>query len=137
MKEIILNNKNYLLVDLSDLPNPRFFVIQDYKKKKRLEITIDKRNASIFNNKLDFTNYYVSLKKGDYTIIGSVFDILKNEDICKGLVKEGSYMRTYHNYITNDTHKSNQLLTATDSSLSYLQSIDLDMTKEYLLIHKL
>jgi len=38
------------------------------------------------------------------------------------LVHEGSYFKTFKNYITNDNHKSNQLNFATDAFISAVES---------------
>ena len=54
-----------------------------------------------------------------YTLLGKPSEI-KEED-AEELVKTGSYTTTFWNYKTNDTHKSNQLRTATESLLSALE----------------
>jgi len=118
MQEITLNNKRYLLVEV---PNEDVNTSSYY----------DKLYTKYVNNSQG------SISFNAYTdIIGKTSSIIKDENICKKLVKEGSYMRTYFNYITNDTHKSNQLHTAIDSFKSYLKSIKLDLTKNYLLIQR-
>ena len=60
------------------------------------------------------------LTLANYTLLGSP-DEIKEED-AEELVKTGSYTTTFWNYKTNDTHKSNQLRTATESLLSALES---------------
>jgi len=112
MKEITLNNKEYKL------------------------IPIDKSDDIMFD---DIEGRIMSFHKG-YKKIGRISDILKDEDICKGLV--GLPLFKY------DIYNNGKLIwipiekvdgfkwKATDSFLSYLISIKLYLTKEYLLIQK-
>ena len=124
----MLNNLNYLLGEVpDDAYDFRYKTMPD--EQKQLVGNIKDEDGNIG------TCYINDNPQGE--IIGKISNILKDEDVCKGLVKEGSYMKTYHNYITNDTHKSNQLPTATKSFSSYLHSIDLDLNKSWLLIQKL
>lgn len=114
MKEIKLNNREYLLVDIED---------DD-------DIIFDGIESRIMS-------YHKEYKK-----IGKVSDILKDEDVCKGLVELFSITRLsqfgYKDYLKSIPNAENfTCKTATDSFLSYLQSIDLDLNKEYLLIQKL
>ena len=44
------------------------------------------------------------------------------EEIASELVDEGSYFKTFKNYITNDNHKTNQLKFAKDSFVSAVES---------------
>ena len=44
------------------------------------------------------------------------------EEIASELVDEGSYFKTFKNYITNDNHKRNQLKFAIDSFISAVES---------------
>lgn len=51
------------------------------------------------------------------------------EEVAKECVRMGSYTTTFYNYITNDSHKSNQLSTAK-------QSIQSACDKPYCIIYK-
>ncbi len=44
------------------------------------------------------------------------------EEIASELVEEGSYFKTFKNYITNDNHKRNQLNFAKESFISAVES---------------
>ena len=112
MKEITLNNKKYKL------------------------ILINKYDDIMFDN---IEGRIISFHKG-YKKIGRISDILKDEDICKGLMIKDNWSKPYsHLWTKHNADKEKEcwwVSTATDSFLSYLQSIDLDLTKEYLLIKK-
>ena len=124
MQEIKLNGKNYLLVEV---PNGafdfRYKIMPD--EQKQLVGTIKDEDGNIG------TCYIRDITQG--RIIGTISNIIKDENVCKGLIEENREF-LYKNYISdNDKAGFNN---ATNSFLSYLQSIDLDMTKEYLLIEK-
>jgi len=76
------------------------------------------------------------LSKGWYELIGKFSEL--EDDVFEEFVKEGSYMKTFYNYITTDTHKSNQLTTSKDSfqSLCKSQGVEDDLSN-YLIIKKL
>jgi len=128
MQEIILNNKNYILINLGkaswnpNLPSHITHPMEDGR-------TISEPIYTEFFDKPGSQRYIINKSE----IIGMVSNILKDEDICEGLVKKVMNGQHYQNY----NYKSitdRWVKTATDSLLSYLQSIDLDLTKEYLLI---
>ena len=111
MKEITLNNKEYKL------------------------IPIDKSDDIMFDN---IEGRIMSFHKG-YKKIGRISDILKDEDICHNLayneLKSVGYV--YLDWQQPDNEKRPYKFDkSTDSFLSYLKSIDLDITKQYLLIQK-
>jgi hypothetical protein len=125
MQEIPLNNKEYLLVEVPD-------------------------DATDFRYDSWFTRYINHSKGGikldvNTKIIGKISDILKDEDICKGLVESkrikeswnSSMTTVYLNYIPKEDLIGIYCQQATDSFLSYLQSINLDLIKSWLLIQKL
>jgi len=96
MKQQILNlKKKLLLVELPEGNNPNEFLL-----------TWD--SGDIFHSKLL-----------EVDLIGKITDIA--EEQFNQWVKDGSYMKTFWNYLKNDTHKSNQLQTAKDSFFSYLE----------------
>jgi len=121
MKEITLNNKNYLLVEVSD---------------DAFDFNVAAGNIMFLYHDLDIhPNGFELIKydNNDLLLIGKISDILKDEEICKGLVEENKAF-LYKNYMSdNDKAGFNN---ATFSFISYLQSINLDMSKEYLFIRK-
>jgi len=123
MKEVILNNKNYLLIEIPDDSNTS---------------EIDENFLYVYsiNGKLTF-----ALQAKSFTnckLIGKVSDILKDEEICKGMVDKFSLLTPvlYVNYL-NNFYLDKQFDKATDSFKSWLESIELDLTKQYLLVEKL
>jgi len=138
MKEITLNNKNYLLVEVPD--DAHDFYIND--------IGCIRYSIGSMSSVIEPIKIGKYLEKDNDKLIGKISDILKDEEICKGLVeniefgdKEIYYKLLYNNYIANCRDYRDIIDAAyekaTDSFLSYLQSIDLDLNKNYLLIEKL
>jgi len=137
VKEITLKNKKYLLVEVPD--DAENFTLEDNDG-----ITYDSFSEEIKTGK---PWGFIDLEKSSYEIVGTISNILKAEDICKGLVenftmyvgsqrlqKLGAVDKlVYNNYIDEQVPKSK----ATDSFLSYLQSINLNLSKSWLLIQKL
>lgn len=131
MQEITLNNKQYILYPIQE--NEHSFFKQNYKSHSVLSFKIGNKGG---NGAYNDPNLYIG-----YEIIGKISDILKNEDICKRLVENHPNLgyRDYHPdaFIILENWTANwRFSKATDSFLSYLQSINLDMTKEYLIILK-
>jgi len=134
MQEITLNNQNYLLVETRKGYTCRISMHNDHLRC--MEDTIG--NSSRMN--------YIDLPEinedQEYKLIGKISDILKDEDVCKGLILKIDFEHpidsnkivgsSYNDY-TNDENFHNK---ATDSFQSYLRSINLDMSKQYLLIKK-
>lgn len=121
MKEIILNNQNYLLVEIpDDATNERIYI------EGTLFVDTPLKKAVIICN-----------LKTSCKIIGALSNILKDEEICKGLVNIILTSTLSIIYYESFDRNRNSFYKATDSFLSYLQSIDLDMTKQYLLIQKI
>ena len=138
MKEIILKGKNYLLVEVTiDAYSFRYKKMPD--KQKQLVGTIKDEDGNIG------TCYIRENPQGK--LIGVLSDILKNENICKRLVENFNYktldkwgneliMWKDYNY-QFDNEELFDIDYATDSFLSYLQSIGLDLSKNWVLIQKL
>jgi len=129
MKEITLNNKNYLLVEVpNDAYDFRYKIMPD--EQKQLIGTIKDDNGNIG------TCYIRENPQGK--TIGIISDILKDEDICEGLVESSpseickKRIGTYGFKVYDHPHTT--AFTATYSFQSWIQSIDLDMTKSYALI---
>jgi hypothetical protein len=137
MREITLNNKNYLLVRV---PNDvTWFEISENNLgnfiNKELGI-VSQQFLEYGRDKIkyyDADNFY--LPKGKWKIVGKISDILKDEDICKGLVEDFIFNKIEG--FTNYLYEFIPELKATDSFLSWLESIELDLTKQFLLIQKL
>jgi len=132
MKQITLNNKEYLLVEVSnDAKNIKYNHTPDWKLK-HLVFTCEKDTWY----SADFIDAKLVVK-----IIGKLGDILKDEEICKGLVEsinmcDGHFTskKSHKEYI--NYHGGHYYLSAVESMYSWLKSIKLDMTKEYALIEQ-
>lgn len=72
----------------------------------------------------NFISDFIELPQGNWTILNVLDDV--TEDEAEMLVEMGSYHNTFKNYITNDTHKSNQLRTATESLHSLATSLGVE-----------
>jgi len=130
MKEVILNNKNYLLVEIPD-------------SARRFEITTqtDVIETRYYLWAINMVTLYLTTNVKP-KIIGKVSDILKDEEICKGLVElANEQMVDTGNKLHYKDHRSASWELdydkATDSFKSWLESIELDTTKQYLLIQQL
>jgi hypothetical protein len=133
MKEITLNNKEYLLVEV---PNDAYdFYLSNnrhvgYTTLYFWSSLIRKHH----NNTNQLSKEAWDIKRDNYTIVGKLSNILKDEDVCKGLVdKSNKGTKRYKNYKTFRYGS----ITAVKSFLSYLQSIHLNLTKSWILIQKL
>ena len=130
MKEITLNNKDYLLVEVpDDAENIRYNHTPDWKLKY-LVFTCEKDTRY----SADFIDAKLVVK-----IIGKLSDILKDEKVCHYLadseLKSTGFL--YLDWGQPDNEKRPYKFDdASNSIISYLQSIELDMTKEYALIEK-
>ena len=60
-------------------------------------------------------------------VVGRFSEI--TDEQCEEFVKIGSYTGTYYNYLTNDTHKSNQLHSAKESLMSRIRSEGIDVSE--------
>jgi len=131
MKEITLNNKEYLLVEIPfDTYDIRYKTMPD--NTKQLVGTIKDNSGNIG------TCYIRENPQGK--LVGKISDILKDEDICHNLayneLKSVGYV--YLDWQQPDNEKRPYKFdNPSDSFTSYLQSINLDLTKQYLLIQKL
>jgi len=129
MKEITLNNQNYLLVELpSDATDIHEIYINDVGC---IRYTIGHMSSVI--EPVQIGEY---LEKNKHQLIGKISEILKDEEICKGLVEHKKLTDTIFLFCSY-TSKNPCHLKATDSFKSYLESINLEMSKQYLLIKKL
>ena len=134
MKEATLNNKNYLLVEVP--VEARDFMVLPHNNSIAWlgsNKTISGGNGGMINLECDVRNL---------TIIGKVYDILKDEEICKGLVELANeqIVDTGNKLHYKDHRSASWELDydkATDSFQSWLESIEIDLTKQYLLIEKL
>jgi len=132
MKEIKLNNEEYALFKVNK--EDYNFHIKDGEFQHLCWTDLNSKTCQTYDE-----SYFYN----KYKIIGVLSDILKDEDICKELVEEiveDEYQgyKHYHNKgIMNENDWCSHYIEATDSFLSYLQSIDLDLTKQFLLIQKL
>lgn len=138
MKKITLNGKEYLLLDIPDDTIRKKLGIFCGDKNvnwkltklcKKPFINFNANGKVIYNERLPITFQYL--------LIGKISDIVNDEDVCKELVEQ-QWGTNYKDY--DKVGKQNNPFMfekATDSFLSYLQSIGLDMTKQYLLIQKL
>ena len=132
MQKVTLNNKNYLLVEVpDDAKNIRFNHTANWKSK-HLVFNCGKEKCY----SADFIDAKLVVK-----IIGKLGDILKDEEICKGLVEsinmcDGHFTskKSHKEYI--NYHGGHYYLSAVESMYSWLKSIKLDMTKEYALIEQ-
>ena len=96
----------------------------DLKKKVLIvDLPIDAKNVYMSGNSIIYNTdkscivkpiniAYVFLCKGSEL----------TEEIASELVDEGSYFKTFKNYITNDNHKRNQLKFAKESFISAVES---------------
>jgi len=153
MKQVTLNNQNYLLVEVpADAYDFNWNCLYDWKNY--LLTFFIKGQPQTFSNKDKYyfdsrCQYMGSNINSNYLpkIIGKISDILKDEAVCKGLVESHNYktpnkwnkdliMYRDYNYNFND-EKLFDFDYSKHSFLSYLQSINLDMDKEYVLIQKL
>jgi len=126
MQEITLKGKNYLLVEVPD-------------KAEKVDYW---NNNTIF--KYLGVNINKLLSEKAHKIIGKISHILKDEDICKELVEFYDYKESNKWFIElimwkdyNFQLNEEELFDfdfARDSFLSYLQSINLDLTKNWILI---
>jgi len=128
MKEIILNNKSYLLVEVPDnATNFRFAGNETY-----LFCTLNNIDTPVIH--YDFLNCQ---------ILSTIEDILKDENICKRLVEvyTSETLDIFGRVITLYRDYKNVIIDfdfecAIDSFQSWLESIELDITKSWVLILK-
>ena len=149
MQEITLNDKKYLLVVVpTDGKNFKTSIWSDNSTTLEFQsntfvMEYDSFEINVSEEK-QLKEITLSMNRIKTMIIGKISDILKHEMMCKDLVE-------FFNYKTPDKwgkelimwkdynyHFNNEDLFdfdyAKQSFLSYIQSINLDMTKEYLLI---
>jgi len=99
MKKLVLElNKRLLIVEVENC-----------------DVTIDKEGIHFY-----FLNGGKDFIKGNYHSICKSSEL--TEDVAKGLVGIGSYANTFKNYITNDSHKSNQKQTSLESFISAIEA---------------
>jgi len=122
MQEVTLNNKKYLLIEVPEYSSD-FEIDNNYLSFK---MPSDGFGYDSFECiKLDCTNLET---------VGLISDIIGDEYLCKTLVEENKQF-LYKNYMSdNDKAGFNN---ATESFKSWVEAINLDLTKEYLLINKL
>ena len=135
MKNIQLNNKNYLLVEVPD----------DAYDFQILSPNYENWDGNYLVAKPDTHLLLDKVYKNSHQIIGKLSDILKDEDICKGLIEDCSiYAKCWKNYTYNGAtdiggqfNSAYSCWSATDSFLSWAESIELDLSKNWVLIQKL
>lgn len=119
MKQIELNLKKRLLI------------VEPYD----LEIEEEKVIISLGDSERYIENLLDEKRELNLICKGSDF----SEQVAKVLVEFGSYINTYKNYITNDSHKSNQKHTALESFISAIEAkqielgIKIDLSKSFIL----
>lgn len=69
---------------------------------------------------VDTTAPIEAIEIDDYEFVCKCSEL--TEEIASELVDEGSYFKTFKNYITNDNHKRNQLKFAKESFISAVES---------------
>ena len=111
MKEITLNNLNYLLVEV---PDDAFDFSTNYEDKytSLYSKLLSNPDSNAYNN-IDEPSYEdkhslgcileTSRSKGipELKIIGKISDIIKDEDVCKGLIEDNREF-LYKNYISDN-----------------------------------
>jgi len=129
MKEITLNNQDYLLVEV---PNDAHdFYIND--------IGCIRYSIGSMSSVIEPIILGKYLEKDKYNLIGKISNIVKDEEICKGLVEHHPNL-DYRNYnpdaftILANWAANWKFNKATDSFQSWLKSIDLDMSKQWIMI---
>jgi hypothetical protein len=73
------------------------------------------------------TSEITPINRHGEVVIGRFSEI--TDELCEEFVKIGSYTDTYYNYLTNDTHKSNQLHSAKESFISRIRSEGIDVSE--------
>jgi hypothetical protein len=138
MQEIILDNREYILVEVPD----GAYNCQTWNHG----VGFKHNNLEGFRDTNGFLHLHTGLGRRRNTVcLGMISNILKDEKICKGLVESkrikeswsDNMATVYLNYSRKLSLIGLYCQQSTDSFLSYLESVDLDMTKEYLLIQKL
>ena len=132
MKETILKNKRHLLVQIAD----------DAIKIKVFNTCYC---YCVLNDDMERVIDFDDMESEKH-LVGTLSDILKDEDVCKGLVESYDYQKNIpHNpnidYVRYKEYtcdfKDEELFDiskAKGSFLSYLKSINLDLSKKYILI---
>lgn len=146
--QFTIRNKNYILIEV-----PSDFIPQKYG-------ALDARNNIIWGKNSKGTST-ITIKDEEYLIeygtkdliLGKLSKILQNEELCSEIVEQHNSffwkVPRFYNYLKYPKANINELtksipydnlfefFKATDSFKSFLQSINVDMSKEYLLISKL
>lgn len=87
---------------------------------KTLELKLKKDVLIVQPEETGNINYWVTIHSDEWEFICLGSEL--TEEIASELVDEGSYFKTFKNYITNDNHKRNQLKFAIDSFISAVES---------------
>lgn len=147
--QFTIRNKNYLLIEVpSDVT---WWEIVDNSLGSFITKTLSLNSqfliygksskilGKIVNNKqyVNPNNFY--LPEGKWDIINKLSEILQNEELCSEIVESyGNPEKRYIDYMNYVSKlKSCDFSTAAGSFKSFIQSINVDMSKEYLLIQKI
>lgn len=139
-----LKNKDYILVEVpSDASD---FVL------RTSGLTMDRSGYYHLSWKPDRKIQHAFSQKESINIVGKLSEVLQNEELCSEIVEQHNSffwkVSRFYNYLKYPKVNINKLtksfpyenlfefFKATDSFKSFLQSINLDMGKEYLLISK-
>ena len=87
---------------------------------KTLELKLKKDVIIVQPEETGNINYWVTIYSDEWELICLGSEL--TEEIASELVDEGSYFKTFKNYITNDNHKRNQLKFAIESFISAVES---------------
>lgn len=87
---------------------------------KTLELKLKKDVIIVQPEETGNINYWVTIYSDEWEFICLGSEL--TEEIASELVDEGSYFKTFKNYITNDNHKRNQLKFAIESFISAVES---------------
>lgn len=161
MIQFNLKNKDYLLVEVPS--NITFWEILDNTLGNYITKALNLNQQFLSYGKFKESDKLVTvqfstnsdnfyLPKGKWNIINKLSEVLQNEKLCSDIVEQHNSffwkVPRFYNYLKYPKVNINELLKsipydnlfeffkATDSFKSFLQSINVDMSKEYLLISK-
>lgn len=139
MIQFDLKNKNYILIEV---PSDAY----DFSFRRNNQIIYLRKNVinpltgiekSVI---IDIPNTKYGFVVKDWSIVGKLSEVLQNKELCKQLMEKYNWSRPYSHlwtkFVKDKKKEAWWTSKATDSFKSFLQSINVDMSKEYLLISK-
>jgi hypothetical protein len=115
MKVIILNNKNYLLVEVPD----------DAYDFNILSPNYENWDGNYLIAKPDTHLLLDKVYRNNHQIIGLLSDIIKDEDICKGLMIKDNWANPYsHLWTKHNADKEKECWWVSTASDSFLSTIN-------------